>query len=678
MNKLFYPRLSFNNMKKNSKFYLPYMITCIVTVAMYYIMCSVAWNEGIKNMPDQASLRMILEFGSRVIGIFAVIFLFYTNSFLMKRRKKELGLYNILGMEKRHISKVLFLETVYLSIVSLAAGLLMGILLDKLIILFLYHILSFSVPIGFSISGKGIFNSLVLFTCIFFLILISNLIQIGRTKPIDLLHGENIGEKEPKAKWLLALAGVITIGAAYYIAITTKSPIDAIGLFFVAVILVIVGTYCLFTAGSIVVLKLLKKNTKYYYQTKHFISVSGMMYRMKQNAVGLANICILSTMVLVMVSTTVSLYVGLEEELDTRYPYDITVHYESEHVGFDKEEILSTINHVVEKQGRTITNMEDQLTLFFTLEKESEFSFIANKEAGSIDSMAIFYVYTEEQYAAMIGKKPQTLGEEEVRIYGNDTKVLSDKLSIMGTDYTIKEKLKSFPRAENMSYMAIDVYYVVVSDDMVLQNMYQQEKEVYGKDVTNKISYEVFIDIDGSKEEKIDCANSIFEASKEKVKYTALDENGKEVNDFYTATNMESKQSEEDGFYGVYGGFLFLGIFLGILFLMVTTLIIYYKQISEGYEDKGKFEIMEKVGMTKEEVRTSIRSQVLKIFFLPIVAAGIHVAAAFPMITRLLVLFNLTNTTLFIWCTVGTIVVFAAIYGIVYALTARVYYKIVS
>ena len=354
MNRIFYPKLAVMNMKKNRKFYIPYMITCIVTVAMYFIMCCISDNSSVEKMPGSDSLIMILGLGSNIVAVFSVIFLFYTNSFLMKRRKKELGLYNILGMEKKHIAKVLFWETLYLTVVALLAGIGTGVLFYKAILLVLCKILRFKVVFGFELSILALGNTILLFGIIFLLILSSNLFQIWRTRPIELLHGGNIGEKEPKAKWGIALLGVVCIGAGYYIAITTESPLAAVTMFFVAVLLVMIGTYCLFTSGSIWILKLLKKNKKYYYQTKHFTSISGLMYRMKQNAVGLANICILSTMVLVMLSATVSLYIGSKEELDVRYPYDVYVGVSSETLNVEQDETWEKISQVVKKEGRVI------------------------------------------------------------------------------------------------------------------------------------------------------------------------------------------------------------------------------------------------------------------------------------------------------------------------------------
>ena len=397
------------------------------------------------------------------------------------------------------------------------------------------------------------------------------------------------------------------------------------------------------------------------------------MYRMKQNAVGLANICILSTMVLVMVSTTVSLYAGLQEILDVRYPYDITVHINSNSVDFNREEIVDEVKTIIEEKDRTIENFIDSFVLSVAMRKEDS-AFKAGWDWGkatSTTNLAMFNIMTKEQYAALTGIQEMELKENEVCIYTN-VKGNLDEITLMDTKYKVKENLESFPGQEdNAAYNMVDVYCMVVKDNAVLQGIYNQQKEAYGENAS-EYEYEISMNIDGAREEKIACAAAVKNSFKKRTKDIILDKDGKEEKGYYYFNYIDSKQGSEDSHYSTNGGFLFLGIFLGILFLMATTLIIYYKQISEGYDDKGK------VGMTKEEVRESIRSQVLKIFFLPIVAAGIHVAAAFPMTTKLLALFGLMNKTLFVWCTIGTLIVFIAIYGIVYILTARVYYKIVS
>ena len=675
MNKLFYPKLAIRNMKNNQKFYVPYIITCIITVAMYYIISSIAGNSALDTMRGAESLKMILEVGTGVVAIFSVIFLFYTNSFLMKRRKKELGLYNMLGMEKRHIAKVLFWETVYLAMIALVAGMAAGVLLYKGVLLLLYKILCFSVIFGFDFSVQAIKSSILLFGLIFILILASNLFQIWRTNPIELLKGGNVGEKEPKAKWFIALLGVVCAGIGYYIAITTKSPLEAISMFFVAVLLVMAGTYFLFSAGSIWVLKLMKKNKNYYYQTKHFTSVSGLMYRMKQNAVGLANICILSTMVLIMVSTTVSLYAGSDEELTTMYPYDFNAIICSKKGDFNQEEIWEKLNKALEKNGRTITRKSGYKSFNVAL-KEEKNGFVASNDFMIFDTDAVgwFQFMTKEEYETLANEALEDMKENEIYFYGSADKTFS-KISIMEKEYQVKGELEYFADQNNQIELFYNMYYIIVKDQAELESLYQKQKDVY-KDQASTFDYEIGFDTDGTEEEKIACANTVKEQLKKYVtKQTGSNKNA--LSD-EMSLSFESRQEGEDAYFQINGGFLFLGILLGFLFIMATTLIIYYKQISEGYEDKEKFVIMEKVGMTKEEVRGSIRSQVLKVFFLPIVVAGIHVIAAFPMIERLLAMFGLANRNLFIGCMFATIFVFFVFYGMVYGLTAKVYYKIVS
>lgn len=655
MNSWFYPKMAGVNIKKNGKFYFPYWLTFVCTVIMFYTMCYITFNQGLNELPGGESLKMILNLGCIVIGIFAVIFLFYTNSFLMKRRQKEIGLYNILGMEKKHIAKILFFETFMISATGIAAGLLTGILFSRLMQLSLCRLFNFDVKIRFTISGRGLLLSVVLFGMIFILTLLSNLTRIGMSKPIELLQGGNVGEKEPKTKWLLAVIGFACIFTGYYIAITTESPLAALLLFFMAVILVIIGTYCLFTAGSIVVLKMLRKNKKYYYQTRHFTAVSGMLYRMKQNAVGLANICILSTMVLVMVSTTVCLYLGVADALETRYPKDISLSREyGAEENFDAQAYLNKIRNTIAEGNRTIKELQEFEHLTFSVSKTGNELIADTKNYVSSPSMHVLVILTAGEYERLGGEKRE-LKENEVAAYC-DSEQLDKRFELFGKTYIIKDRLADFPVAEdNYVGCLANIDYIVVADQTVQYEIYQEQLKVYEGNAS-KMQYDVIFNLDGTDDEKIECADKLEGLSKD----------------------VQCKQQIRNEFYAMYGGFLFLGIFLGILFLMATVLIIYYKQISEGYDDKERFEIMQKVGMSRREVMKSINSQVLLVFFLPLVTAGIHVAAAFPMIKRLLSLFNLTNLNLFLVCTVATVLVFAFIYGLVYKATARVYYKIVN
>ena len=659
MNKFFYSKIAVQNIKKNGKFYIPYILSCIGTVAGFYIMCAITFNEGISAMPGSASLQTILFLGIIVIGIFSTIFIFYTNKFLMTRRKKEIGLYNILGMEKRHISKILFWETILIGILSNVLGLVTGILLDKLVSLFLFYILDYEIPMGFYVSKIGMVITFVLFFSIFFLNLLSNLIKIKLAKPIELLHGGNVGEKEPKTRWLLAILGVLSLFGGYYIAITTESPLKALSLFFVAVLLVIVGTYCMFTACSITILKLLRRNKKFYYQTKHFISVSGMMYRMKQNAVGLSNICILSTMVLVMVSTTVSLYVGVEDSIQAIYPAEIMVDVRYTKNEFEQDEIISKVKEVVHSQGRNISNFSDYEYLAFTAGRMGDQFTL---ETGNIYNSEVseLYFISANEYNRLTGELIE-LSKNEVLLH-SDSRVLGNSFSILNKKFEVVEYKEEFPKLNGAIVSLVPNYYIVVSDDEVLHDLYVGQRDVY-QDNASDMRYDIHFDIDGTKEEKINCAKALRDAN---------------ITGNYETLRIDGRQENKNDVYGLYGGFLFLGIFLGILFLMATALIIYYKQISEGYEDKARFEIMQKVGLSRDEIKSSINSQVLMVFFLPILTAVIHVMFAFKLITRLLALLHLTNTMLFLQSTVITILVFAVIYAMVYTLTSKIYYRIVS
>lgn len=647
MSKLFYPRLAAINIKKNSKTYLPFIITCICTISMFYIMHEISINKGLDGASGSESLKMILRLGTIIIGIFSAIFLFYTNSFLIKRRKKEIGLYNVLGLEKKHIAKVLFFEFIYTSVFSLVAGLVLGMILDKLMFLLLLKLLKFKVAFGFTISVPSIIKTLMLFAAIFFTNLLANLVQIKLLKPVDLLKGGEQGEKEPKTKWIMTIIGVIALGAGYGLALKVKSPLSALTMFFVAVILVMVGTYALFTSGSIVVLKLLRKNKGYYYKTSHFISVSGMMYRMKQNAVGLANICILSTCVLVMISTTVSLYVGMEDVLRTRYPRNILMSATQKNE--NKEEKLHEVIETVAKNSNI--QLQDKVSYWsntYPVIKEDGKLHITSNETLSSD-VAVVVLVPISDYNRLLGGNI-TLDDGEAVIYSKAKDYDKNNFTVDDKSLKIKKVLdKPIEALGNGLDDIVDSYILFVNNIEDLGPQGYKE-------------YSIGVDVKGSDEDIKILTNKLNEKFKE---------NNLEV-------RVDSSAGSREDFLMSYGGLFFLGIFLGALFLMATVLIIYYKQISEGYDDKNRFEIMQKVGMSKVEIKKTIRSQVLMVFFLPLVTAVIHVGFAFPMITKLLAVLNLRNVSLFMVATLITILVFAAIYGIVFSLTAKAYYKIVE
>lgn len=665
MNKGMYTKLAITNIKNNRQFYFPYLLTGIITVAMFYIMCALESNPGIQSMPGAKDLGLILRLGIGVIGIFAVIFLFYTNSFIIKRRKKELGIYNILGMEKRHIAKILSKEAFFTAIIAIGGGLVTGVLFHKLACMLLYRMIGFNGGITFSFSKKGVMITAILFAIVYLLTYIYDLFQVQLANPIELLQSGNKGEREPKTKAIMAVLGVLCLGAGYFIAITTKNPIKALTLFFVAVILVIIGTYLLFTAGSIALLKILRRNKGYYYQTKHFTSVSGMIYRMKQNAVGLANICILSTMVLVAVSTTVSLYVGIEDIMKERYPNEINISAYYDTGAPAEDSIAPIVEKSVKESGRKIRHEEDYLELYFAaIKDQGQYSLDKEKVKTAGDRVSGFVVLTREDCKKKYNEEIPELAENEVALF-TIKKTDMDTLVLENRSYHVKE-IKQFQNTEDFETIADmmdEYYYVIVNDVQDMERLWQLQKDIYQEN-SSSISRQVRLDIDGDREQKKECFENIKTAlGPEQAKARIL---------------IDSRQSSLDEFYQIYGGFLFLGLFLGILFLMITVLIIFYKQISEGYDDKERFSIMEKVGMSNDEVKATIRSQVRTVFFLPILMAAIHVGMAFPMIKRLLSLFGLSNTALFAGCMAGTILVFALIYLLVFLKTSKTYYKIVG
>jgi putative ABC transport system permease protein len=665
MNKGMYTKLAITNIKNNRQFYFPYLLTGIITVAMFYIMCALESNPGIQSMPGAKDLGLILRLGIGVIGIFAVIFLFYTNSFIIKRRKKELGIYNILGMEKRHIAKILSKEAFFTAIIAIGGGLVTGVLFHKLACMLLYRMIGFNGGITFSFSKKGVMITAILFAIVYLLTYIYDLFQVQLANPIELLQSGNKGEREPKTKAIMAVLGVLCLGTGYFIAITTKNPIKALTLFFVAVILVIIGTYLLFTAGSIALLKILRRNKGYYYQTKHFTSVSGMIYRMKQNAVGLANICILSTMVLVAVSTTVSLYVGIEDIMKERYPNEINISAYYDTGAPAEDSIAPIVEKSVKESGRKIRHEEDYLELYFAaIKDQGQYSLDKEKVKTAGDRVSGFVVLTREDCKKKYNEEIPELAENEVALF-TIKKTDMDTLVLENRSYHVKE-IKQFQNTEDFETIADmmdEYYYVIVNDVQDMERLWQLQKDIYQEN-SSSISRQVRLDIDGDSEQKKECFENIKTAlGPEQAKARIL---------------IDSRQSNLDEFYQIYGGFLFLGLFLGILFLMITVLIIFYKQISEGYDDKERFSIMEKVGMSNDEVKATIRSQVRTVFFLPILMAAVHVGMAFPMIKRLLSLFGLSNTALFAGCMAGTILVFALIYLLVFLKTSKTYYKIVG
>lgn len=676
MNSL-YRKLAFTNMRNNRQFYLPYLLTGMLSVMMFYSMRAMQGNSGIDTVRGAAQLKSILTLGLVVIGVFVCILLFYTNSFIMKRRKKELGVYNILGMEKKHIARVLFWETLTTFVLSVGGGLVFGIVFNKLLTMLLYRMTGLSESIPFYISGWGCAQTIELFGLIYLATLLYNFMQVKLANPMELLRGSSAGEREPKTKILLAVLGVICLAVAYYIAITTEEVMEVLTLFLVAVLLVIIGTYALFTAGSIAFLKLLRSNKRYYYQTRHFTAVSGMIYRMKQNAVGLANICILSTMVLVMVSTTVSMYVGLDDEVESRYDGDINVNVYYDGVPDEETRgiVFDEIKNSIRESGRVVTGTKDTAGISTGMLREGNEIRLLSNETTDLPKMGMLGIMTKSDYEASEETALKELDENEVAVIASPV-YKEDSITFLGKEYAVAESIEvTGSDSVYGSMVAGGIMYLVVRDDAELADIFEKMKafrEQNPVEGTVNVVYQMAVNIDGTGEEKKACMAALRE------RLSLFDESSVTALKDITGYATDSKQEGYETFLSVNGSFFFLGLFLGLMFLMVTVLIIYYKQISEGYEDKERFAIMEKVGMSSKEVKVAIGSQVRIVFFLPLVTAAIHLAAAFPMLNRLLAMMNLYNSSLFAWCLLATVLVFGVIYFIVFRVTSRTYYKIVG
>lgn len=661
MRKVLYPKLAATNIKKNGKTYFPYLLTCMLTVMMFYDLLMVSTNSALNTMPGASQLRLILNFAVTITGGFSAIFLFYTNSFLIRQRKKEMGLYQVLGMDKKNLTKMMLWESIYTAGAGILGGILLGIVFGRLIFLVLLKLIRFDVAFRFSVEPEAILITIALFAGIFLLVLIWNIVQVQRVNPVELLQGGKKGEKEPKANWLIAVLGVLLLGFGYYIAQTTESPLSAITKFFIAVILVIFGTYALFTAGSVVILKILKKNKTYYYKTKHFISVSGLIYRMKQNAVGLANICIMSTIVLVLISVTASLYIGQENVMDTRFKTEFSATSDQ-----TTPENIQAMERIVkeETEKRQLQIIHEQKFRYVPLSALKEGNRLEfDIESGNgydADKMRGLYVLPLEDYNAL-ERTAVSLAEDEVLTYFPNEDFESGEIMIAGETYHVKENLQQSNLQKKRESGVTENVYLVMADDAAVEHVIQ----LYGPTrVPITMQYLLNFDLKGEKAAKI----AALEAMK-----TRLETSG-EVQSCY----VEYREAYAQEFYGIYGGFFFLGIFVGFLFLMATVLTIYYKQISEGYDDKERYQIMQKVGMSRKEVKSSIRSQILTVFFVPLFMAVLHVAVAFKPITKLLLVFNLSDTHLSMMCTIGVSAVFAVFYVIVFAITSREYYKIVK
>lgn len=661
----FYPRMALVNLARNGQFYIPYLLTVMGTAAAYYITLALAATPDLPQTSRYSYLTMFMSIGTFVIAVFAVIFLTYTNSFLMKRRKRELGLYNVLGMGKRHIAIVLGFETLYTAFAGIIGGAALGMLLQKLAMLLLCRMMRMDIVYGFYVSDSAIVGTAILFGVILLFNLLLNLHRIHVQNPMELLRESSAGEREPKTRWPLAVIGVAALGAGYAIAVTTRSAMMALGMYFIAVLLVIIGTYCLFTSVSIAVLKALRANKKFYYQTDHFIGVSGMLYRMKRNAVGLANICILSTMVLVMVSGTLSLYLGSEAALDEQFAGNLRaeVRYDpAEETPFDSAALSAIVSKQLEQRGVSAAPVAAYRYLSFNVNEEQGALEVKKYLSGSSSMVCAM---TPSDYAAITGAETPSLADGQMLLFtdgAGQRRNLTFRFA-EATDVTLTaaEPDSRYPAPRMFQPSAVDVFYLVVSDG-TFQELYVGQQTALGEAGGELMQWNGFWNVDESAVQP--------DEMEQTLDFTGTGS--------WARLDLDTRSSFAQEYYSLNGGFFFLGVFLGAIFLMAAVLIIYYKQISEGYEDRERYLVMQKVGMEPRTVRRSVNTQLLVVFFAPLAVAAIHVAFDFSLMTRLLTLFSLHNGTLTLLCTAGTLAVFGVIYALVYRVTARAYYKLVK
>lgn len=666
----FYSKFALNNLVKNKRFIIPYVLSTIFTIMSFYILSSLAFGDNLNKLPNGIeATKQVLSLGIIVIAIFSTIFLFYTYSFLVKRRVKEFGLYSVLGMTKKQIAKILVLETIFIAVTTIVLGIGLGIIFDKLMLLVLLKLFSATVTFGFSITPIAVVFSVLLFGGIFFLLLLYTVIKIARLRIVALLKDENKGEKEPKSRWILAIIGLALIGYGYYTAQTVQNPVKALVVFFYAVVAVIIGTYLVFMAVSITVLKIMKNNKNFYYKPKNFISVSGLLYRMKRNAVGLANICILSTMVLVTMGSTSALYAGMEKSYNERFPRQLMV------AGYNStsEKLKKIENNAKLSAKEAGTEVEDMVS-YSSLPMvgrlvEDKFNFESNVGVD-LSNVKMIVVLELKDYNKTANKN-KTLESNEVLLHidkkGNYN---HNSISLNGSDYKIKEKLSEFPGAiGSAAANIIDTYYVVVKDEKEVTKLATKLTELSSKELEKRgISIE-----SGTPTLQNYAAFNIKDTTKE----AKVIENFKKLEEG-ESVSIEGKEENRLTFRGVFASFLFIGVFISLIFVTSQVVIMYYKQISEGYEDKGNFEIMRKVGITDKQIKQSIRSQVLLIFFSPLIIATLHTIVAYPFIEKILRLFLITDNSIFLQALAVTIVVFAIFYLIVYAITSKIYYRIIK
>lgn len=676
---LLYPKLAWQGIRKNAETYLPYLLMGILMVGVSYIMNYLTRPALMGALSMGGTTLMVLQMGKIVISVFSVIFLYYCNSFLIRRRMKEFGLYNILGMGKGNIARVMLWETLLTALLVFAGGLLLGLSLSRLVEMALINLLhaDYTVPMEL-FYPDGVTWVLLLFGGIYVLILLANLLRMRLSNPVALLKSENTGEKPPKANWFFGLIGLLILLSAYYVAAVSQSPLEALIFFFIAVLMVIVATYLLLVSGSVTLCRMLRRNKRYYYQTRHFISVSAMAYRMKRNGAGMATICILCTMVLVILTSTVCLYAGTTDSMvDAICPQDVnlTIGLEARD-GEENWERLDAMQQmaldVTEEMGLTPENITSQRALVATGKVQNgDYGIITDADSLKANVLELT-VYPLSVYEQATGETV-TLADRELLYASFKTNETFSSMSFYGSaPYRMIHAEKELPkRLLSADYRSAWGCLVVFTNDA----------EAFRSEITALVGEKsreammmdrLALHFDLDSEADTDTQEKLVKT----LRSEAMKSTGK---DFYgmSSLSVDTRALCRRDYLSFFGGLFFLGMVLGPLFSIAAVLIMYYKQICEGYEDAERFAVMRKVGLTDAEIRRSVNSQVLTVFFAPLLMAGLHMLFAMPMIRLILGAFGLHNDSLFYGIGIGCYVVFAVIYALMYLLTSRRYYRIV-
>lgn len=668
---LFYPRLALRGMRSNSTLYTPYLLMSMLTIAVFYIMCYLCDTRVLAAMGAGEMTLLVMELGRWVIMIFGAIFLYYCNTFLVGRRMKEFGLYNVLGMGKGNIARIMLCETVETTLLSLIGGLVFGLSLARAAELLMIRILGSRITTGITFSWPGILLTVEIFGAISLVILLVNMLRMRIANPMELLNAQKAGEKPPRANYLTALFGAAFLGVGYYVAVTVDSPITAILLFFLAVIAVILGTYLLFIAGSVTVCRLLQRKKSYYYRTSHFISVSSMGFRMRRNGAGLATICILCTMVLVMLSSTLCLYMGIDDLLRITYPRDITitctVHGDEPFSEAQADALVACAQKLTQEKGASSQNEEilRSVEALGYLEG-SEFTALGYQSADNIKVTEIYF-YPLSLYEAYSGEEislpPDTLLYKSLR--GG---YRSQSLGFFGEEPYALQEADTLPEIfAAPCYRSIydSVIFFTEDIDAIAAILSVPAEDGSPKNVEKNLHYYFDTDVE---EEMVALLADLSDSMDAEM--------GRHFSSAVTLFLQDNASISEE-MYGLFGGLFFIGLVLGAVFSLAAVLIIFYKQVSEGYEDAARFAVMRKVGLTDEEIGKSVNSQVLTVFYAPLLLSGVHVLFAMPMIRLMLRSFGMHNVALFNGVFFVCFAVFSVLYAVVYAVTSRTYYRIV-